>query len=100
MIHWADRQFAYRFSNSPKPLSEKQYGKLHAKQERSGWYRHLEAWGIGSALLMLMIWLVGNLSQTKELQNIITWWLLVLGIVFILSFSYTIWPRKQPVTKN
>lgn len=100
MIQWADRQFAYRFSTGSKPVSEKKYGKLHAKEERGGWYRHLAAWGIGSVLLILMIWLVGNPLQTKELRYIINWWLLVLGIDFIISFSYTLWPKKQSVNRN
>jgi hypothetical protein len=58
------------------------------------WYRHLLAWVIGSALLGGMIWFVGDESRTSSLASMILRWLFILGIDFLWSFSYTIWPKK------
>lgn len=95
MIRFADQRFAYRFAGGPKPAAGPKFGKEHAKKERSGWYRHLLAWTIGCVLLVVMILLVNDLERTKELQNMILFWLIALSADFLYSFSYTLWPRAN-----
>jgi hypothetical protein len=95
MIRWADERFAHRFAGGPAPSSKPKFGREHAKYERSMWYCHLLAWMIGSALLGGMIWFVGDESRTSSLASMILRWLFILGIDFLWSFSYTIWPKKD-----
>ncbi len=94
MIRWADERFAYWLARGPKPAKIPKFGKEHARYERHMWYRHLLAWIIGSALILGIVWYVGDASRTKELLVTSGRWLIVLAIDFIWSFSYTLWPRK------
>lgn len=94
MIRWADERFAHRFAGGPKPVPKPRYGKAHAQMERAGWYRHALAWVIGSLLLGMMILLVGDLERTQELWLTGVRWGAILGIDFVISFSYTLWPKK------
>lgn len=100
MIKWADERYAYRFAGGPKPIKQKQYGMSHAKIEQKGWYKHLLAWGIGNLILLGMILFIGNKEQTLVLTNITRVWTTVLVIDFLVSFSYVIWPRKEPAKVN
>lgn len=101
MIHWADERFAYKFGNGPRPSKPPKSGSEHARRERNGWYRHLLAWSIGLALLFAMIFFIGDSEQTKNLWGIIRTWTFVLAIDFVISFSYTVWPRKiKPENHN
>lgn len=95
MIQWADERFAYRFAGGPEPVRKPRTGRGHAAAERSGWYRHLLAWVVGSALLAGMILLIGDAERSEALKLWIVRWALVLGIDFVISFSYTLWPRKS-----
>lgn len=95
MIQWADERFAYRFANGPKPEAKPKRGPAHAARERQGWYRHLLAWGVGCALLAGMILLIGDAEKSEALQQWIIRWALILGIDFLISFSYTAWPRSE-----
>lgn len=95
MIHWADQHFAYRFANGEKPQKKKVYGKEYAKLERQGWYRHFLAWLIGACFLLLIVLYIQNLEQTFELIRILFIWSIVLIIDFFISFSYTIFPKKE-----
>ncbi|WP_433944891.1 hypothetical protein [Paenibacillus sp. SN-8-1] len=95
MIMWADQQFAYRFAGGQKPKKKAKGGKEHARLERQGWYKHLLAWSIGSFILAVMIIWIGDRSRTAIFELFIIRWGLVLGIDFLISFSYTLWPRKE-----
>jgi hypothetical protein len=98
MIAWADRQFSRRFvpGSQPRgPQPPRLYGKEHAVHERRGWLRHLLAWCIGSAILFGIIFYVNNADRTGILSGIIKGWALILFIDFLISFSYTIRPRKH-----
>ncbi|MHA7584468.1 2TM domain-containing protein [Paenibacillus vandeheii] len=99
MIAWADRYFLYWFKGGENPRRRKVYGSEHASRERGGWYRHLLAWCIGSLFLLAMIWWIGDAERTAAFFNLIRVWGIILGIDFIISFSYTLWPRKMPVKK-
>ncbi|KQN97764.1 hypothetical protein [Paenibacillus sp. Leaf72] len=94
MIRWADVQFAHRFAGGLAPQKKAKTGEEHARNERLGWLRHLAAWAIGCAVLYGMIIMVNEPPQTVALRQVMEWWTWVLGIDFMISFSYTIWPRK------
>lgn len=95
MIKWADERFAHRFASGPAPTGKPKHGKEHAHYERVGWLHHLLAWVIGSAILYGMIRMVGDETRTEALFNTLRLWSLILGIDFLISFSYTLWPRKK-----
>lgn len=119
MIEWADRRFAYRFAGGPKPVKRKTYGAEHARVERAGWFRHFLAWLIGSALLLLITvytdrgtqtleWMLESFREetfqfdsreeypTAALVLTVFRWFVVLAIDFVISFSYTLFPRPMP----
>lgn len=96
MINWADEHFAYRFANGKKPMKVEKYGKEYAKVEREGWYRHFLSWLIGGALIGAVVLYIGDLSQTFALLRTLFVWSIVLIIDFFISFSYTIFPKKEP----
>ncbi|WP_232223975.1 hypothetical protein [Anoxybacteroides tepidamans] len=99
-IQWADDQFVRRVMKISRPAANvPRFGKAHAKYERQGWYRHWFAWAIGNAIILLMIWLVGDFMKAKELIKVTLFWSLILCGDFLWSFSYTIWPRKAPQTR-
>jgi hypothetical protein len=94
MLRWADARFVHRFAGGPPPPRPPRGGPEHARRERSGWYLHLLAFAIGSALLLGGAALV-EADQSGALLSWIPRWGLVLAIDFVWSFSYTIWPRRQ-----
>jgi hypothetical protein len=96
VIGWADGQFAYRFAGGPRPARGPAYGAEHARAERSGWYRHLLAWTITAGVLGFMHLVAGNRDETEKLFGVLGTWLIIVGIDFVWSFSYTVFPRRPP----
>ncbi|MWC29757.1 hypothetical protein [Paenibacillus sp. MMS18-CY102] len=94
MVRWADARFAYRFAGGPKPAPKPKHGTEHAAYERRMWALHLVAWAIGCFLLVSMIWFVGDASRTNDLRRVIEVWSYIVGIDFLYSFSFSLWPRK------
>jgi hypothetical protein len=94
LVGWADVRFAHRFAGGPPPERRPRAGRLHATRERREWLRHLLAWATGTALLGLGVLLVGDLERTQALVNVAVLWTFVLAIDFLISFSYTLWPRR------
>ena len=94
MIRWADARFAHRFAGGPEPERPPRIGRRHAARERREWLRHVVAWATGTALLGLGVLMVGDLDRTSALVNVAALWTLVLAIDFLISFSYTLWPRQ------
>lgn len=95
MIKWADERFAFRFANGPTPTVKPKHGLAHARYERVGWLHHLLAWVIGSIILYGMIIMVDDATRTDALFGTFRLWSLILGIDFLISFSYTLWPSKE-----
>jgi hypothetical protein len=93
IVAWADARFAHRFAGGPPPERPPRTGHEHAARERREWLRHLLAWAVGTALLGLGVLVVGDLERTRALLGVAAIWTLVLAIDFLISFSYTIWPR-------
>jgi hypothetical protein len=96
MIAWADKQFSYYFAGGEKQVRGKKYGSEHAKRELIGWFRHFLAWCLGSLILFGIIMLINNTAQTEALISTLKLWSIVLVVDFLISFSYTIFPRKAP----
>ena len=94
VIRWADERFAHRFAGGPPPERPPKYGPEHARGEREGWYRHLLAWAVGGALMLGMVFLVGDPDRTESLSARAGIWALILAVDFAWSFSYTLRPRK------
>lgn len=94
MIRWADIRFAYWAKRGPQPPRAPRHGAEHARRERQSWFRHLIAWAIGCALLYGLVLLVGDEDQTAALLQTMSLWSLILGVDFLISFSYTLWPRQ------
>jgi hypothetical protein len=94
LIRWADIRFAHRFADGPAPV------KLTGPDyTRACWHdvaRTALAAGISSAILLALIWWVGDATRTESLQS----WFGTLGIILALetiwAVSYSIWPRKTP----
>jgi len=95
MVQWADVRFAHLFAGGPKPVRASKYGAERARRERQGWFRHLLAWMIGVALLFGIIFIVGDADRTVKLLNMAKGWSIILLIDFAISFSYTLWPKKE-----
>ncbi|MDI4648696.1 hypothetical protein [Cohnella hashimotonis] len=95
MIRWADERFAHRFAGGAAPKPKARFGREHARQERLGWFKHLLAWAIGCLCLAGMIYLVDDADSTEQLVQVIRLWSVVLGIDFLISFSYTLSPKKE-----
>ena len=91
---WADVRFAHRFAGGPSPEPPPRTGRRHAAHQRREWLRHLVAWATGTALLGIGVLLVGDTDRTAALLNIAGLWTLVLVIDFLISFSYTLRPRR------
>jgi hypothetical protein len=95
IVAWADARFAHRFDGAPLPPRPARDGREHARRERAGWYRHLLAYAIGAVLLLTAVTVVGDAERTEALLQMLRVWTLVLAIDFLVSFSYTLWPRRR-----
>ncbi|BBH66354.1 hypothetical protein ACTI_30390 [Actinoplanes sp. OR16] len=94
MIRWADARFAHRFAGGPPPKKAPRGGREHAARERRAWLEHLLAYVLGAAFLAVFTVIGGGLDNTAPLWNVMGTWSLVLAIDFLISFSYTLHPRK------
>ncbi|MFB9977281.1 vWA domain-containing protein [Pallidibacillus thermolactis] len=94
MIAWVDKQFAYRFSGGERPVKKKLYGMEYAREERKGWYRHFFAYIIGASIIGMILLSIGFSEQTAELIRPLNVWTVVIVIDFLISFSYTVFPKR------
>lgn len=94
MIAWADRQFRYRFAGGERPVKRKLYGMEYAREEMKGWFRHFVAYVIGAGILGFILLSVGFTEQTEALLRTLQVWSAVVGIDFLISFSYMIFPKQ------
>lgn len=98
MIDWADDKFQsiiLRKTSKRKVL----YGLERGIYEMKMWVRHLLAYIIGGILLVLMILYVGEGTfvhdNTFSLLRVLFIWTLALGIDFVISFSYIVFPKRK-----
>jgi hypothetical protein len=94
MIRWADQRFAHRFAGGPRPVGPPASGRAHAARERRQWLRHMLAYILAGGILGLFTLLIGDPNRTAPLWFPMAPWGIVLVIDFVISFSYTIAPRK------
>lgn len=94
MIKWADERFRYYVTkDGPKPA--KLYGMKYALNYLKGWGRHVLSYGIGAGLLVGVIYLIDDSTRTEAMVEVLKVWTVVLGIDFVFTISYFIWPRKK-----
>lgn len=92
MIHWADERFVYYVKKQgPKPA--RRTGWAHAKHSLKGSLQHVLAFLIGGAFLAAMIYVINDPAKTEALSGMLKLWAVILGVDFIISISYFIWPR-------
>lgn len=94
LVGWADQRFAHRFAGGSPPLRPPQIGPDHAAYERRQWLRHLLAYVIGATVLGLFTLLVGDPERTAPMWAPMVGWTSFLLVDFVISFSYTVAPRK------
>lgn len=94
MIRWADERFVYYVKKQgTKPV--RRTGMAYAKHSMKGSLQHVLAFIIGGAFLIIMINLIDDPSKTEALSDMFKLWALILGIDFVMSVSYFIWPRPE-----
>ncbi|WP_144510860.1 hypothetical protein [Bacillus sp. FJAT-22090] len=92
MIQWADQKFLYYVQKQgTKPV--RKTGMDYAKHSLKGSFQHLLAFIIGGGLLVLLIYFIDDSSRTEVLSGTLQLWGLILGIDFVISITYFIWPR-------
>ncbi|SEL91918.1 hypothetical protein [Streptacidiphilus jiangxiensis] len=99
MVRWADIRFAARFGTPEEAAAAAvrrppKSGPAHAAHERRMWLRHLLAWCIGAALVAVDTAVIGDVHRAQPLLQWMGAWGVVLGIDFLWSFSYTVFPRR------
>lgn len=93
IIRWADERFLYYIKKEgTKP--EKKTGFVFARNSLKGSFQHLFAYIIGAGFLSILIYLVNDPDRSSIFFETLKVWTLVLGIDFIISISYFIWPRR------
>jgi hypothetical protein len=94
MIKWADERFLYyvkRVGVKPK----RKIGMAYAKHSMKGTLKHIVAYIFGGAILLFMIFYIGDESKTEELWATLNFWGIVVLIDIFISITYFIWPRKK-----
>lgn len=94
MVQWADVRFAHRYAGGPAPEPKPRHGAAHAAYERVGWFRHLLAWAVGVGLMGLAVLVVGDADRTTALVDTMRLWSAILVVDGVISFSYTVSPRR------
>ncbi|ADV67732.1 hypothetical protein [Deinococcus maricopensis] len=69
-------------------------GHAHAHAERRGWLVHAATWLIGTGLMLGAAAWIAAPERTAALTGAARLWTLILAIDFLVSFSYSLWPRK------
>lgn len=94
MIRWADERFVYYIKRQgEKP--ERKIGMAYAKHSMKGSLKHVLAYIFGGAILLLMIFYIGNDVKAEELWATLKIWGIIVGLDVAISMSYFIWPRKK-----
>lgn len=99
LLRWADERFAHRFAGGPAPTAYREPA-AYARRQRELWLRHLLAFAAGSALLLTGAVFAADAADVRTLLGWIPRWAVVLAIDFVWSFSYTVWPRREPARRR
>lgn len=95
MVAWADAWFSYRFADGPRPPKKPKAGKAHAALERLGWLRHLAAYAIGCVIMGVLMVISSSQQASEVFFGTMGTWGIILLVDFAISFSYTLFPRKE-----
>ncbi len=94
MDAWA----AYRFDGAPRPAKPEKGSTARARYEAAQFGRHVIAWAVGSALLMLGVWYVGDAGRTQPFLGLAGLWMVVLvvdGAVTGYDVLQNLWSRGR-----
>lgn len=94
MVRWADERVAHRFAGGPAPAPRPRTGHRHAADERRQWLRHLLAYAVAAGILGVFTLIAGGLDEALPVWHVMAPWGIVLVIDFLISFSYTVAPRR------
>ncbi|MFB9974102.1 hypothetical protein FPQ10_09025 [Allobacillus sp. SKP2-8] len=94
IIQWADERFAYYVKREgPKP--PRRVGIEYAKHSMKGSLQHILAYMIGGAILLFMIYYIGNDTDTTVLESTLKFWGIIVIVDNVISLTYFIWPREK-----
>jgi uncharacterized membrane protein YraQ (UPF0718 family) len=94
MINWADIKFKFYVLKIDERTG-KLYGIERGKKEIEGFFRHVLAYAIGAGILAGMHYFLKDSTDTEVLMGTLRTWSLVLGIDFLISFSYYLFPNSK-----
>jgi len=94
LVRWADVRMAHRLGAGPPPTPAPKRGPEHARHERRQWARHALAWAVCCSLMLLAWLIVGDADRAERLLQTAQLWTLVLVIDGVISWSYTLSPRR------
>ncbi|MCL1702652.1 hypothetical protein [Lysinibacillus sp. Bpr_S20] len=94
IIPGADDMFLY-YIKKEGTKSEKKTGFALARHSLKESFQHLFVYIIGAGFLFIVLYLVNVADHIFNLFETLKVWSLVLGIDFIISISYFIWPRGK-----
>lgn len=99
VIRWADRWFAYRFADGPRPVKPPKRGPVRLRHEWREWGKCVVACGIGVAVLALLSFVVGSPERTTALWSGWDAWIPRLGaataIWFVAGPLWTSFDREE-----
>ncbi|MDR0434980.1 MAG: hypothetical protein LBH21_08030 [Gracilibacteraceae bacterium] len=95
IITWTDERFAFRFAGGPAPKRRPKTGAAHAAAERRGWLRHLLMFAISCAVMAVLVLAATDDKALNTFLGVAKIWAVVLFADFLISFSYTLFPRKE-----
>jgi hypothetical protein len=88
LVAWADQRFAHRFAGGPKPVDSPTHGWAAVRYELRLWLRCIVAWVITIVLLIGLIALVQNETDTRELES---WFKIASGSTFMWFVLGPLW---------
>ncbi len=60
-----------------------------------GSLQHILAYMIGGAVLLFMIYYIGNDTDTTVLESTLKFWGIIVIVDNVISLTYFIWPREK-----
>jgi hypothetical protein len=84
-IRWVDQRVQHWFAGGPKPAKIPKYGPVRIRHELREWVKCLLAVAIASAVMLLLIFVVGSPAQTEALWRP-SGWIPRLGVVLGIWF--------------
>jgi hypothetical protein len=76
MDAWA----AHRFDGAPRPVRPRKGSPEWIRREAAQYARHVLSWAVGSALLLLGVWYVGDLGRTQAFLHLLGLWTVIVVV--------------------